>query len=247
MNPEEINRLIKGALWENSVSQIIVSVITLITFCIIYMLSSYAKKKGENLATKEDVESVTKKIESVKLEYQKELKAFERSVINKLELESKHFDSSVNDLLKFYDETTELQVKYLCDAFLWIYLPSHNIEALVETHSHFRNSLLEAMKAFQRLPLYFENNSEIMSLAKDIYLTLVKFERILNDHFGEILTCAIDSTNEDINKTNDERVQDYLDANKAYSAATKPHLEKFAAAYGKFIWCVSEYLRPKFD
>lgn len=247
MNPEEINQLIKNALWENSLSQIIVSGITLITFCVVYVVSSYAKKKGENLATKEDIDSITNKIESVKLEYQKELKAFERSVINKLELETKHFDSSVTDLLKFYDETTELHVKYLCDAFLWIHLPRHEIEAIVETHSHFRNSLLEAMKAFQRLPLYFENNSEMMSLAKQLYRLLVKFERILNDHFGEILTCAMNSTNEDINKTNKERVQDYLNANKAYSDETKPHLEKFASVYGEFIWCVSDYLRPKID
>lgn len=58
----------------------LVNVITIIlavgNFIWLYNISrnkAYNEEKGKNLATKEDIEDITKKIESIKVEYLKEL------------------------------------------------------------------------------------------------------------------------------------------------------------------------------
>ena len=44
-------------------------------------LRSYLKKKGENLATKEDVELITDKVEGVRSEYAERLKKLHRETV----------------------------------------------------------------------------------------------------------------------------------------------------------------------
>jgi hypothetical protein len=48
---------------------LVLSVIVVIVLGSRYFLPSYLGKKGENLATKEDVESITRKIEEVKIQF----------------------------------------------------------------------------------------------------------------------------------------------------------------------------------
>lgn len=69
--------------------ELIVQIITLVVVIIIgYLLReffpSYTKEKGRNLATKEDIQEITEKIESVKADYAKSLE----TVKSKLQLES---------------------------------------------------------------------------------------------------------------------------------------------------------------
>ena len=66
---------------------------------ILLCFQSYAKKKGEDLATKEDIAEITKKIESVKDNYNKSLEK------HKIELQ-KEFESYkyINELCNSIDK-----------------------------------------------------------------------------------------------------------------------------------------------
>jgi len=69
--------------------ELIIQTVTLVVVVVIgYLLRdffpSYSKEKGKNLATKEDIQDITEKIESVKADYAKSLEA----VKSKLQLES---------------------------------------------------------------------------------------------------------------------------------------------------------------
>ena len=69
--------------------EVIIELATLVAVLVIGFLlrdffPSYTKEKGKNLATKEDIQAITEKIESVKVEYAKSLEA----VKTKLQLEA---------------------------------------------------------------------------------------------------------------------------------------------------------------
>jgi hypothetical protein len=49
-------------------------------FFIQYFFPSYAREKGKNLATKEDIELITKKIESVRVDYSKQLESHKSKI-----------------------------------------------------------------------------------------------------------------------------------------------------------------------
>jgi len=48
---------------------------------------SYTKKRGENMATKHDIKSITDKIEEIKLEYSKKLEEYKSELTRKYEIE----------------------------------------------------------------------------------------------------------------------------------------------------------------
>lgn len=62
------------------VSQVILAIISGFVF-------SYAKKRGENMATKHDIKSITDKIEEIKLEYSKKLEEYKTELTKKYEIE----------------------------------------------------------------------------------------------------------------------------------------------------------------
>jgi hypothetical protein len=79
-------------------------------------LPSYTKEKGKNLATREDIEEITDKIESVKTEYAKELEGL-KSQLNakfhaqtvRFEKEFKVFEEVWAALVSLRDATTRLR------------------------------------------------------------------------------------------------------------------------------------------
>lgn len=54
-----------------AIVEVLYVVIALLVGCLIGLLKSYHSEKGKNLATKEDIEDITRKIEGVKADYQK--------------------------------------------------------------------------------------------------------------------------------------------------------------------------------
>ena len=74
----------------------------LIGLIIGYFLPSYAKKKGENLATKEDIAEITSKIESVKFDFQHNLEK-ERSQLQVIVATEKAFKENALEAIKDID------------------------------------------------------------------------------------------------------------------------------------------------
>lgn len=100
MKPEELYEIIRKALEEGVSLDISTLVLLGILALLGGFLGSYLRTKGKNLATKEDIEAITKKIESIKAEYatQLELLAQEHRIFLKRE-EQRH-DLSVAALEK---------------------------------------------------------------------------------------------------------------------------------------------------
>lgn len=76
MTPEEIETLIEKLI-KNEVEYLWIYIIlsAIITLVITY-ITEYVKGKGKNLATKQDIKDLTKKVEDVKSEYAKQFEVF---------------------------------------------------------------------------------------------------------------------------------------------------------------------------
>jgi hypothetical protein len=78
MSPDELYNLIRKALEEGvtlDAKSILILICIAIFFSALAYFISYLKSKGKNLATKEDIETITDKIESVKSDYAQKLES----------------------------------------------------------------------------------------------------------------------------------------------------------------------------
>jgi hypothetical protein len=65
----ELQKAVEEALAGYQRGQLLWLVLTLVAFAVGALLGAYLKKKGENLATREDVGAITEKVESIKTEH----------------------------------------------------------------------------------------------------------------------------------------------------------------------------------
>lgn len=82
MTPEDLQKIINTAI-ENEFEYywlywLIIIATSIIVSIIATLITSYLKEKGKNLATKEDIQEITKKIESIKYDYNKQLEEFKQ-------------------------------------------------------------------------------------------------------------------------------------------------------------------------
>lgn len=85
---------------------IIFIIVNLIVWIIGLILGGYLKKKGEDYATKQGIEDLTEKVESVKLEYLKKIEEYKNNLNIKYDLEKILIESRV----RAYKNATELRV-----------------------------------------------------------------------------------------------------------------------------------------
>ena len=72
MTPEDVQRIVETALDQKQAFDWWPYILLILIGGVIVYFRAYLKKKGENLATKEDIEEITTKVESIKASFQKE-------------------------------------------------------------------------------------------------------------------------------------------------------------------------------
>ena len=80
MDYGQIKNIIEGAVKNGIYNNWWLPILILIAAGVGAFLGSYLKKKGENLATKEDIGRITKKIEAIRLEYRAQLESHKASL-----------------------------------------------------------------------------------------------------------------------------------------------------------------------
>jgi hypothetical protein len=107
---------------------------------------NYVKKKAENLATKEDIKDITKKIESVK---------------SKVEINTDAHKSYISErklaLLKFYDEISSFHYELMAVNFGDF--PMDSGKSLYDYQTKYYKAVAEILKSYQRLVIYLPNDS----------------------------------------------------------------------------------------
>ncbi|EKO3833918.1 hypothetical protein NTH52_004937 [Vibrio harveyi] len=141
-------------------------------------LSAYLKKKGENLATKEDVKRITKQVEAIRVE-------LETDSARTLEFESKCNDN----LVKFYDYITEFHYEYLLVNFGDF--PSDDGKSLFEYQKSFGEKAVEILKQYQRLVIYLKPNDNLLSTGRQASEIALNAEQVMKSNFTKVKRALI--------------------------------------------------------
>lgn len=151
MTPEDLQKIINTAI-ENEFENywlywFIIIGTSIIVSIIATLITSYLKEKGKNLATKEDIEEITKKIESIKHDYNRQLEEFKQEQLIRYKAEI------VAELIaEWLDKPEDIKRlnKLSFEAFIW--LPDDICNELSKLLSHksdakpYRDVLIDTRK-----------------------------------------------------------------------------------------------------
>jgi hypothetical protein len=197
-------------------------------------LPSYIRKKGENLATKEDIEEITRKIESVKA-----------TVTLDKEREKQLLDTKQMLLMNFYDEITALYYEHLAVNFGDF--PSDFGKSLFEYQQAFYKSVALIMKSYQRLVIFLPANSPLMKTATALAQCSADARTALKKNFGKVKIASIEEQRVHTEGSKEEfrqAVKAADEANSKYWEEMRPHVELFGHHYQEFLREMNSYVSP---
>ncbi len=132
-------------------------------------LPSYAKQKGKNLATKEDIADITTKVEAVK------------DVVSR---NSKFLTDQQQFVLQFFDSVSDFYYERLTVNFGNL---SGDIgQALNEHQVEFSKSVSDIVKCYQRLTLFLAKDSSLLKNSLEISETCMSARTAHHKNIGPI-------------------------------------------------------------
>ena len=191
-------------------------------------LPAYFSKKGENLATKEDIEEITDKIESVKSVIEIEKSSYLDFMVDRKDV-----------LLAFYDEVTTFQYELMSVNFGEF--PFDEGKSLYDYQVRFYESVADILKSYQRLVIYLEPNSELLAFANNITTSVIECRKVVKENFGKIKTTSVDeqlaylAIERDGKATYISATEEADKANSLYWSLMKPHMNLFIENYRGYL------------
>lgn len=234
MSPEELHKIITEATNQGSVIPWWTYLLFIALPFIGSYLGSYSKKKGENLATKEDIDEITNKIESVKAEIH----------LSK-ELEKQYLDKKLDLLIIFFDHISEFYYELLSVNFG--NFPNDEGKSLHEYQVNFYKTVAEIAKSYQRLVIFISPGSEILHHAEKITNAVIssrqifkrRFSRVKNTNFSEFSAYKSGNANSIASAIEQSDL-----ANSQFWNEMRPTVEVFKDYFQKFIVNLNEYVKP---
>lgn len=210
-------------------------ILVIFAFFLRSYLPSYFSKKGENQAAKEDTRDISGSDESI------------RSAIQEIRTgRDEYFREQRNHLLKFYDLAVEFYYEKLAVNFGDIIVEDG--KPLVIFQESFNKNVIELLKSYQRIVVYFNSKAEVRVTSEKFLLQAIEARKIMIKHFGGIKTTLINEVNPSI-MVDKERyrkaVEDSNQANDKYWKAMKPIMDESMDDLRQYISAVNEFLRPQ--
>ncbi|MEW8040451.1 MAG: hypothetical protein AB2800_09715 [Candidatus Thiodiazotropha endolucinida] len=224
------------AIYFEQISILYIIIAFLVGLLIKDFLSNYVKRKAEYLATKEDIEQITKQVESIRTDF---------------EINSYAHKSYVGDrkdsLIRFYDEISSFYYEMLAVNFGDF--PMDGGKSLFEYQQSYYKSTAEIIKSYQRLVIYFPEGLELLKIAHEITTNVIECRKILKNHFGDIKTTAIGEeeayTNIEFHGRDkyERAVKISNEAYNEYWALMRANVESFQGMYQTYLSELNIYLR----
>lgn len=206
---------------DTGILQMIVDISLIILGIYIAFFKSYFQEKGKNIATKEDIQEITTKVEFIKNE-------FLYSTQSKISLKVEERNSLVNCYEKF---------SHWLNTILYVQLAGLNDEAKEEIKTY-KNQLYEAKHQFElasgRMAL-FVNNETLSNLLQQLYLKTFEIHSITNVFLYETELSMLGrriARKKAMRLKTEEAIQDVQDVRRSYldnlQKYNKDILEKYA-------------------
>lgn len=196
-------------------------------------LIAYSEKKGQNLATKEDIEEITEKIASVNriIEIQKDSHLH-------------YMSDRKSALLSFYDEASTFQYELMAVNFGDF--PFDDGKSLYDYQVKFSESVTKIYKTYQRLVIYLPPNSDLLSVAEQITISVNECRKVVKGNFAEIKTTAVNeqlaylSIHENGKEAYALAVHEANEVNSKYWRLMSPHMDTFINNYHNYLTTLND-------
>ncbi|MDM1396077.1 hypothetical protein HX049_02635 [Myroides odoratimimus] len=152
----------------------------IISICSI-LVTSYLKKKGDNLAQKEDIEELTLIVEDIKQENSKELEVL-KSGLNRLSEKDKVlFLNESTTIIEFYTKSCD----FLYNGLSFTFSQYNSIDKLLEKENTIQEFFNEVLFQYSKLELVC-NNDKLIDFGEKFLFSLldskIKIESIISDY-----------------------------------------------------------------
>ncbi len=202
-------------------------------------LPAYFTKKGENLATKEDIGEITEQVEKIKLLYSAQMEDLRLSIT---EGQGYRHDQRAC-LLQFYDMAIELIYEKLTVDFGD--LPMDQGRSLLNYRDSFNKLISNLIKSYQRIVVYFEHDADVRVRSENVLLQALEAQRVVKKYFNDLTTRFIqeaqayesgENMNDVVNATNTTHAQ--------YWNAMKPVVNNIQYSLQLYLSALNKFLRP---
>jgi hypothetical protein len=159
-----------------------VSLTVIATGVIILFFKSFFNEKGKNAATKQDIEEITRKIETIKTEFIKETEKLKHELqfANQMKVS---FSTDLKDAVVNAYESFNLWIEYVYDAHI------NSLDAttkqLKESEAEINNLYSKFVAAGAKLDLYYPDN-EITKVMEKLLVDSIDFQRFVEEHLIEM-------------------------------------------------------------
>ncbi len=197
-------------------------------------LPSYLSEKAKNLATKQDIEGITRKVEEVKSDIE----------ISK-ELQKQFLTQKQEYIMKFFDEVTEFH--YEKTGVNFGDFPNDQGQSLFEFQNEFYKSVAEILKSYQRLVVFLSPESKLLGYANVLTSCVLESRKVMKENFGPIKSTAVAEHFAFLGEDRGEKrsaVDEANQANTKFWEEMRPSVEQFRENYRLFLAELNEFVKP---
>jgi hypothetical protein len=193
---------------------------------------SYMRKKAENLATKEDIETITEKVESVRSE-----------IAFNIEREKQFLDKKQEFLMNFYDDITDFHYEKLAVNFGDF--PHDEGKTLFEYQISFYKLVAQILKSYQRLVIFLPQDSDLLKFAHELTKCVTDSRKVIKENFGSIKNTFI-AEGQAMVEGNKEQIEITVkaadEANSIFWKEMRPSVERFRENFQHFLKEMNQYI-----
>lgn len=214
MTPEQIEAVIETAIAHEFNDAWIYILLASCLSLLVAFLYQYFKEKGKNLATKEDIEDITDKVESVKSSHKVEF--------DKIQKENEVIYSEINDTKIRYNSKQFELYNQLWSSLVELKISANNLweTATFQNLKDFSIKLNDTKITVEKTSLLIEDNhyQELMN-------TIIQFEQYQNGKF-KIVQIRSKSSSDEIGLALDSYIKGIIQNNEALKKSYEALLEK---------------------
>jgi hypothetical protein len=225
---------------------VLIAVISVAGYLARNFLTAYTGKKGENLATKEDIAEITEKVEAVKSLYAHETEHLRSSLAVVASQRTAIAEQRRATLLQFFDHCSELLSDKLSMSLG--NFPVDQGQSLTNYEQSVRHLITAIILDHQRILLYSEPDSNLPAIAQGVLTSSMEIRAAFERHFYAVKRTLIEEGNAYASgdrTTVEQAVRRSDEAGKAYRAALLPHTGSMLEHLTAFMRALNAYLHTQ--
>lgn len=206
-------------------------------------LPAYFSKKGENLATKEDIGEITEQVERIKTLYSAQMESFRASIAQARLAREEYLHEQKSCLLQFYDLAIELMYEKLAVSFGD--LPMDQGESLMGFQTSFHKLVSDLIKSYQRIVVYFDHEDDLRVEAESVLARALEARGVVKKHFGKLKIALIAEDKAFASgKGIEAAVEVTNEFSEAYWGAMHPVIAELQLSLRRYLTALNGFLRP---